>query len=527
MLSFEEIVLIFEEIEQLLIGSLRRNLAGHGNDEKDEGFKWTAWQAEKLRSVDRFRRENKKLVQKYAPVIDSETRALMQEQFREGEELAENYIDELIGDDASLNKEPAFFGVNKDKVNNLIEDVTKLEKDCTTSALRLTDDIYRQTVSRVQLAMSTGSMTLPQALDISVKDFLDKGINSIVYRDGRRVNIADYVRMVLRTTSTRATLQGMSQRAKELGYDTVLISAYSMCSETCLPWQGRVYIDDVFSVWQGEISGERGRSLYCGKWFPLLSSAIRGGLFHPNCRHTMTVWIDGVSVLPPPLDNSKIEANYKLEQQQRALEREVRKAKRKVEGCFSPENAIQAKQELQEAQKKLREFVNEHSDVLRRDYGKEKVYDDIPKKRIDNSDESGIIEEKAKEMAETYVHKVGNIDIDVYKCVTEDIMTDEVVITDERIQHIKERHPNDYEKYFKYMKEIIETPEYIIEANKPNTALILKSFEEEGIPFKTILRLVTSSDNADFKNSIITFMKINGKEWERLIKNKKILYKSE
>ena len=77
------------------------------------------------------------------------------------------------------------------------------------------------------------------------------------------------------------------------------------------------------------------------------------------------------------------------------------------------------------------------------------------------------------------------------------------------------------------MKEIVEAPEFIIEANKPNTALILKSFEEEGIPFKTILRLVTSSDNADFKNSIITFMKINEKEWERLIKNKKILYKSE
>lgn len=146
---------------------------------------------------------------------------------------------------------------------------------------------------------------------------------------------------------------------------------------------------------------------------------------------------------------------------------------------------------------------------------------------VDISEKSGIIEEKTEETAETDVHKVGKIDIDVYKCVTDDILTDEVIITDERIQHIKERHPNDYEKYFKYMKEIVEAPEFIIEANKPNTALILKSFEEEGIPFKTILRLVTSSDNADFKNSIITFMKINEKEWERLIKNKKILYKSE
>ncbi len=122
---------------------------------------------------------------------------------------------------------------------------------------------------------------------------------------------------------------------------------------------------------------------------------------------------------------------------------------------------------------------------------------------------------------------VGKIDINIFKCVTDDIVTDEVIITDERIHHIMERHPNDYERYFNYMKKIVEKPDYIIETNKPNTALILKSFEEGGLPFKTVLRLITSSDDTSFKNSIITFMKINNKEWNRMIKNKKLLYKSE
>ncbi|HEZ7987410.1 MAG TPA: phage minor capsid protein [Ruminococcus sp.] len=45
-------------------------------------------------------------------------------------------------------------------------------------------------------------MTLQQAIDIAVKDFLDKGINCIVYRNGRHVNISDYIRMALRATST-------------------------------------------------------------------------------------------------------------------------------------------------------------------------------------------------------------------------------------------------------------------------------------------------------------------------------------
>ena len=75
------------------------------------------------------------------------------------------------------------------------------------------------------------------------------------------------------------------------------------------------------------------------------------------------------------------------------------------------------------------------------------------------------------------VHKVGKLNRDIYKCITEDIVTDEVIITNERIQHIKVRHPNDYEKYY--------------------------------------------------KNSIITFMKIDEKEWSRLVRNKQILYKRE
>ena len=125
-------------------------------------------------------------------------------------------------------------------------------------------------------------------------------------------------------------------------------------------------------------------------------------------------------------------------------------------------------------------------------------------------------------------HIVGRIDRKIYECITDDITTDEVIITEERIQHIVERHPNDYEQYYAYLKTVVEDPDYIIEANKPNTALILKEIiESDERQFKTILRLKTSKDNKVFKNSIITFMKINEKEWSRLIRNKRILYKRE
>ena len=123
------------------------------------------------------------------------------------------------------------------------------------------------------------------------------------------------------------------------------------------------------------------------------------------------------------------------------------------------------------------------------------------------------------------MYYVGKIDYDIYKCVSKDIITDDVIITDERIQHIIERHPNDYERFYIYLSRIIEEPDYIIETKKEKTALILKEFNDGAECFKTVVRLVTSCDNSNYKNSIITFMKINQKEWNRLIKNKRILYK--
>lgn len=123
---------------------------------------------------------------------------------------------------------------------------------------------------------------------------------------------------------------------------------------------------------------------------------------------------------------------------------------------------------------------------------------------------------------------IGKINKEIYKCISDDIQTEDVIITEERIQHIKERHPNDYERYCEFLKEIVEQPDYIVETNKINTALILKEFaRENGETFKTIVRLIASTDDANFKNSVITFMKINKKEWTRLLKNKRILYKRE
>lgn len=359
-MTAHEVADLFRDLELQLIASLKRNLGRHEAQEQREGGNdgvpenWEAWQAAKLRDLQQFRRENEKIVESVSPVIDQETKELIRGQYAEG------------GADG-------FFSMNDRRVNALLQEMEQAQANVEKAALRYMDDVYRRTVRGAALGMATGSMTMQKAVDLATKDFLAAGITCIRYRNGRRVNIASYAEMALRTAATRATLQGEAAQREQLGIDTVLVSQYGACSDTCLPWQGLVYIDDVFQMYNGPhtLGGTYGVSRN-GQQYPLLSVAVRAGLFHPNCRHTLTTWIEGMSKRPRSMDKAKIEAASRLEKKQRYLERRVREAKRQAEGLLDPDAAKQAKRLVRRRQSELKEFVDAHGDVLRRDPWRER-----------------------------------------------------------------------------------------------------------------------------------------------------------
>ena len=361
-MTARDIADLFADLELRLIQSLKRNLRRHKDQEKAEGGKdgvpesWPAWQAEKLHSLNQFRRQNQKIVDEFSSRIDKETCAMLEEQFAEAD-----------------GSEQAFFGVNADKVGALIDEMTDIEEDVQKAALRYMDDVYRKTILRADAALTAGGVTVQQAVDLAVKDFLEQGITCIRYKNGRMVNIATYAEMALRTSNTRAMLLGEAQKRERMGIDTVLVSQYGACSDTCLPWQGLVYIDDVWQPYTGDHTpgGSYGVSRN-GHSYMLLSVAVKAGLFHPNCRHTVGTWIEGISRRPKPMDKAKIEAASQLEAKQRRMELKVRKDKRLVEGTQDPDRVKEYKAELRRDQKALREFVDEHGDVLRRDRWRER-----------------------------------------------------------------------------------------------------------------------------------------------------------
>ncbi len=368
-MTSKELAEIFEKIELEIISSLKRNLKKHQEWEKDLDIEWTAWQALKIKGLERFRKENSTILSQYTDIISAETRKMIEEQFAEGEDLEAEHLAEY-GFTETTNDN--FFEIFDEKIESIIEEIQGKETSAEKAALRMMDDVYRQTLLKAETAVATGSQTIPQAIEDAVREFAKKGINCIEYRDGRRVNIADYVYMALRTANTRANLLGQAKQRMALGIDTVRVSSYNACSETCLPWQGEIYIDDVFATFDGEINGDKGKSKN-GKWYTLLSVAVRAGLFHPNCRHSLTTYT-GNGKDSPNVDEEKARENYKLEQQQRALERKLRYWKRRLEAESDPVLKEGLKNQVKKARNNLKNFVDEHKDVLRRDPWREKTY---------------------------------------------------------------------------------------------------------------------------------------------------------
>ena len=336
---------IFEKMELELIRSMKRNLSKHMQWEKDEEMNWTMWQAEQLKTLEQFRKENEKIFGKKFSLVNKEIEEFLKETYEiTGLEQEREILEALAKGKLPKNKltkglEGAFFQLNEDKMNALIKATTDDFKKAEHAMLRMTNDQYRKIIYKAQTMSNSGAFTLQQSIDMATRDFLKAGINCIEYKDGRRVNIASYAEMYIRTSTKRAALISEGDVRNAYGVHTVRISKYGGCSETCLPWQGRVYVDDVYSGGTKEESKEKN--------VPLLSEAIAGGLFHPNCKHRATTYFYDLKKEQGKLQDDGIE-NPIEEQEHRKNHLHIQQQKRLEEGSLDPKNISQAKEKKEE-----------------------------------------------------------------------------------------------------------------------------------------------------------------------------------
>lgn len=394
---------IYEQVELDLIASMKRNLSRHEIEEHKVGFKFEQWQSAKIRGIERYRRENKAIISKYESRINNSIILNLISIYRKAQDTVSHFIKrikhkyvedvfvKLPGDlkpilpvtenkelesikqtfervienaktwqEAPQPLEDSFFRGNDEKFNTLLETVENDLKNANSAVLRRMDDIYRQTIFKAQVYYNQGAVGLDKAVDMATEDFLDKGIDAITYADGKKVNIASYAEMALRTANHRAYLMGEGKKRQEIGIPFVVVSAHATSCKLCVPWQGLILIDDVYS------GGKKEDGPY-----PLLSEAIKAGFLHPNCRHNLSTYFPGITTLPKAPDIKKVLNNYEKEQRQRTLERAIRKQKRKVVGTIDSENLKAEKKKLNELQQEIRSHLEENPQ-LRRAYQREK-----------------------------------------------------------------------------------------------------------------------------------------------------------
>ena len=332
----------FEVIERELMESMIRNLRRHRAEEEKEDKQWTMWQVEQLKALEEYKKRNQEKYGKQFKNINKQIEVLLQKAREDGNMDQEIKILEAIKKGLKAKRIPKgasaeFFKINDRKLDALIKATVQDMQKAEAAVLRMANDQYRKIIFNAQVYTNTGTGTYEQAVDMATKDFLTAGINCIEYANGSRHNIKEYARMAIRTAEKRAYLQGEGEMRQSWGIHTVIVNKRGNPCPKCLPFCGKVLIDDVWSGGSGD-----GISSATGLKYPLMSQAVAAGLYHPNCKDSHTTYFEGIST--PPDDTytkeelNQIYENYQKGQRKQYAKRQEEKFGRLTEFSLDEEN---------------------------------------------------------------------------------------------------------------------------------------------------------------------------------------------
>lgn len=336
----------FQRIENELMASMIRNMDRHRAEETEEGYNWSMWQAEQLKALEKYKRNNQRKYRKQFKNINNQIEELIRQARQTGNMQQEIRILQAIKKGWKVhgkNKSPAhqtmiaeFFKLNDRKLEALIKATRQDMEKAETAVLRKAEDDYRKAIFNAQVYANTGSGTYEKAVDMATKDMLSRGLNCVEYANGARHTLADYADMAIRTASKRAYLQGEGEKRQEWGITTVIMAKRGNPCPKCLPFVGKVLIDD---VWSGGRSD--GVDSETGKRYPLMSYAISKGLYHPRCRDSHTTYFPGISTADDTWTEAelkKVGLQAKQEARQQYAQRQMEKYDRLAKYSLNPEN---------------------------------------------------------------------------------------------------------------------------------------------------------------------------------------------
>lgn len=316
---------LYRDVETRLVGDISRRLAS-GIDRSD-------WAERKLAGVSDLRKQTEKLLVAVTGELGPRVEQALVLAYTRGGREATKEIARITGTTDRLGAIRRSVSAI-DAVQRLIWALVSRLRGTHVQILRWTIDAYRTTVARSSVGVLTGTMTRRQAAQQAWSQLLNRGITGFRDSAGRRWELASYVEMATRTTTAHAAVQGHLDRLGDANIELVIVSNAPQECKLCRPWEGKV----LSRSGSGPHTVEVEHPIHDYQMVKVqvagsVIDAAEAGLMHPNCRHSLSAYLPGVTKAPTNTEDVKGDKNR---QRHRVLERNLRRWKLRQIGAIDP-----------------------------------------------------------------------------------------------------------------------------------------------------------------------------------------------
>jgi hypothetical protein len=334
-----EVADTYARAEVRLLRLIARHLkAGHEAPE---------WAERKLAELQLFRAQATKVVQVAQREAAGQVQSATAAAYLRGAAAAEGELEDLARFTDNLRPRNA-----ERAVAHLVAAQQATLDQLPQHIVRQTTDVYQRAVTRAVAGTLTGAATRLQDAQVALDDLARSGITGYRDRAGRSWELQSYVEMATRTTTARASVEGHLDRLTDAGLPLVIVSDSPRECPACRPWEGKVLArGPVASIMPNARTGAAERVHVDGT----VAEAMAAGLMHPNCTHSLSAYLPGVTSKPSATENAE---GYEERQELRRRERKVREWKRREAVSLTPEAERRAKAKVREWQGSIREHTD-------------------------------------------------------------------------------------------------------------------------------------------------------------------------
>jgi hypothetical protein len=334
-----EMVARVEAAEQVMVEKIARSLA-KGNPEAPD------WVLKKQTELQRLRAALQRDAEALARGLQRDIPLVVGGAFDWGAADAALDVSEATGGPAPALGEGTLPAARVFAVQTIAQDILRAVDTLPQAVLRNASDAYQRVVAQGVSSVLLGAETRRAVTQRAVNQLLGEGIRVFTDRRGRDWSLPTYVEMATRTGVAKAAVDGHVQVLKESGLDHVHIIPGPYPCPVCDVWASKVLRRD------GTVEGDE----------PSLEDARAAGWGHPNCRCSVALWVEGFSELVTERPSRE---GYEDDQEQRRIERGIRKWKLREAAAMSPEAKAQARGKVREWQGQMRAHLDAHPGLKR------------------------------------------------------------------------------------------------------------------------------------------------------------------